>query len=267
MINTIFHGLVEDQIQNIPDQSVDAVITSPPYANQRANLYGGIPENEYPQWTVGWMSHIRRILKPNGSVAINIRPHLWKGQISDYMLLTRLAIRASGWLESDELIWIKPDSPPLGSKIRPRRAWESIHWFSLSERPFCDPKANGSPSSRLGLMSGKGLGAYIDGVGEPTTGVSRCRDYVEVGTSMNDRSTFNTHPAQYPVALAEWLIRLLVPEGGTVFDPFMGSGTTAIAAMNTGRNFYGTEKEQEYIDIATKRINTGKIDSELFTYN
>ena len=121
----------------LPDESVDLIITSPPYAEQRKKQYGGIPEKDYPEWTVKWMDEVKRILKPDGSVAINIRPHIRNGQISDYTLKTRLALREAGWIECEELIWIKPDSPPLGSVKRPRRAWESIHWFGKTGNVYC----------------------------------------------------------------------------------------------------------------------------------
>jgi hypothetical protein len=128
--------------RQIHRESVDLVCTSPPYDLQRVRQYGGIHEARYPRWTVEWMEQIRPLLKKHASVAIVIRPNVRDGQISDYVLRTRLALRDAGWRECDELIWIKPGAPPIGSKIRPRRSWESILWFSRSRRPFCDPKAN-----------------------------------------------------------------------------------------------------------------------------
>lgn len=86
-------------------------------------------------------------------------------------------------------------------------------------------------------------------------GIARSKDYVEVGTSQVDKSDFNTHPAQYPVKLAEWLIKMLCREGGVVLDPFIGSGTTAIATLKTNRKFIGFEIVPEYVEIANKRIN------------
>ena len=64
---------------------------------------------------------------------------------------TRLALREVGWHECEELIWLKPNAPPLGSKLRPRRAWESILWFSRSAQPYADLKACGKESDRLGF--------------------------------------------------------------------------------------------------------------------
>ena len=145
----------------LPPKSVHAVITSPPYANQRRRQYGGIAEADYPEWTVRWMSEVRRVLADDGNVAIVIRPHVRKGEISDYVLRTRLAIREAGWHEIEELIWIKPSAAPLGHAGRPRRSWESVLWFSTSRHPYCDPVANGSQSSRIGSRTKKGLGDYV----------------------------------------------------------------------------------------------------------
>lgn len=247
-------------VKRLPDQCVDAVITSPPYAEQRKNLYGGVSESAYPQWTVDWMKEIKRVLKPEGNVAINIRPHVKNGEISDYTLRMRIALRDDGWKECDELIWIKPDSPPMGHKFRPRRSWESIHWFALTGSPYCDPKANGKQSDRIGLESKKGIGTYIDGTSKAKSGIARCQDYVAIGTSQVDKSDYNTHPAQYPEAMVSWLINLLCPVGGVVLDPFLGSGTTAVAAVNTGRIYLGTEIQEEYFKIAQKRITQAEND-------
>ncbi len=254
IIDQIFFGSCSEVLPNFPDESVDCVVTSPPYADQRKKLYDGIPEAEYPAWTVEYMKQVRRVLKPEGSVAIVIRPHLKDGHISDYVLRTRLALRDDGWYENDEFIWIKPNAPPMGHNQRPRRSWESILWFSSVTLPYCDAKANGVDSDRLGLESKKGVGTYVHTPGKAKSGVARSRDYVEVGTSQVNKDPDNDHPAQYPEEVAEWLIRMLCPLDGVVLDPFMGSGTTAVAALNTGRHYVGVEKKTDYEHIINKRI-------------
>jgi len=241
--------------EEIPDKSIDFVVTSPPYAMQRVKQYGGITEEEYPAWTVEWMSEIWRVLKDTGNVAIIIRPHIKNGQISDYTLKMRLALRAAGWIEAEELIWIKNVSPALGSYYKPRRSWESIHWFCKIEQPYVNLIANGKISNGIGFMKNKGLGDYIDGVSKGEKGIARVPDYVEVGTNQNDRSKYNTHPAQYPVSLAEWLIELMCPVDGVVLDPFLGSGTSVVAAIKTERDWVGCEINEAYETIINTRIN------------
>jgi site-specific DNA-methyltransferase (adenine-specific) len=237
-------------------ECVDLIITSPPYAEQRKHQYGGVSEKDYPIWTVQWMQKAKQLLKPHGSVFINIRPHLSKGVISDYVLKTRLALRQDGWKECEELIWIKPDSPPLGSIKRPRRAWESILWFSKTHDPFCDPKANGTLSNRIGFENKKfehgGVSHIHAGQNGAKVGVARCKDYVEVGTGKIEKDI--KHPAVFPKQVPEYLIKMCSLENSVICDLFMGSGTTAIACMNTNRNFIGFELDKQYYELANQRI-------------
>lgn len=267
--HTLLQGCLFDILPQLPALSVNAVITSPPYAEQRKKQYGGIIEADYPAWTVRWMSEVRRLLIPGGNVAIVIRSHVENGVISDYVLRTRLALRADGWQEIEELIWIKPTAPPLGNILRPRRSWENILWFSNNHKPFCDPLANGIASDRIGLDSTKGMDDYLHDkeAREVHSGVARCRDYIEVATHETNKDKFNTHPAQYPEKLARWLIGLLCPRNGIVLDPFMGSGTTLLAARRELRSAIGVEVNAVYTDIARRRLKEHvHIAEELFTF-
>jgi len=256
-MNEIICGNCIEVLEKLPEASVDLIVTSPPYAEQRKNFYNSISEEKYPTWTVEWMEKCSRVLKPTGSVTIVIRPHIRNNQISDYVLKTRLELR-KGWNECEEFIWIKPNSPPLGSVKMPRRAWESILWFSRSKKPFCDAKANGQPSNRVGFQSKKGVGEYKSGVCEPKIGIARCRDYIEVGTSGVDRATANTHPAQFPVEVPVWIIKMLSPPKSVILDPFLGSGSTAIACLATERNYIGIEISEDYCEYAHQRVEEYK---------
>lgn len=265
--NTIYQTDCKILANIIPAETLDLIVTSPPYANQRKSQYGGIEEEMYPEWTVDWAECFRNALKDTGSIAIVIRPHIKNGQISDYVLKTRLAMRKAGWNEAEELIWIKPDSPPLGHIKRPRRAWESILWFSKTSRPFCNPQANGTTSERIGFESIKGVGDYKSGTSKAKCGIARCRDYIEIGTGSVDKSKSNSHPAQYPEKLAKWIVKLLCPPTGLVCDPFIGSGTTALACINLNveenHNFQyiGSEVKEEYFLIANERTKRGTLNN------
>lgn len=235
---------------------VDTVITSPPYAEQRKNQYGGVSEEDYPQWTVEWMESVKQVLTDNGSVFIIIRPHLKNGVISDYVLRTRLALREAGWKENEELIWIKPDAPPLGSIYRPRRSWEHILWFSKVNQPYTDVKVGGNESHRVGFENDKfehgGKSHIHAGQNKARKGTARVRDYVEVGTGQVEKG-YN-HPAMFPPQLVEYLINLSCPKGGIVLDPFIGSGTTARQAIEMNRGFVGFESNDEYYEEALGSI-------------
>jgi site-specific DNA-methyltransferase (adenine-specific) len=258
---TIYHGDCAEVIASLPDASVDCVVTSPPYAEQRATTYGGVPEGEYPAWTVRWTEPLRRVLKPRGSVVINIRPHVHKGVISDYTLHTRLLLRTCGWAELDEFIWFKPQSPPTGHPTRPRRAWESLHWFGLSGDVWCDPQANGRASKNLG-MTGKGAHLrqswdHYQVAGETSEGVARSMDVCEFGIRRPRQVEVGLwdHPAPYPKQVAAWCIRLVCPPGGTVLDPFSGSGSTGVAAIQEGRRYVGIDLAEEYAAMSARRVS------------
>lgn len=253
-----------DNLHKSYGQFVNTVITSPPYAEQRKNQYGGINQKDYPEWTVEWMESIRKIIVDDGSVFINIRPHLKNGVISDYVLKTRLALRSAGWKECEEIIWIKPDSPPLGSIHRPRRAWESVLWFSKTNKPFVDLKAGGKESNRIGFENDKfdhgGKSHIHAGQNKAKNGIARVKDYIEVGTGKVEKGY--SHSAMFPPQLVEYLINLSCPEDGLIFDPFMGSGTVARQSIRMDRGFCGFEISDGYYEEAINSISELIIKSE-----
>jgi site-specific DNA-methyltransferase (adenine-specific)/site-specific DNA-methyltransferase (cytosine-N4-specific) len=254
----VLHGDCLDLIPTLVDGSVSLVVTSPPYAEQRAGHYGSIPEEDYPDFTVNWMSALAPKMTKDGSVLIIIRPHLRDGVLSDYLLRTRLALREAAWKECEELVWLKPDAPPLGSLERPRRTWESILWYSKSTKPYCDLKACGKGSDRLGFegsfrfgMGGNGPLNRGQGVGR-SSGVARVSDVIVAPIGANEPGL--DHPAVFPLALAEQLIRTFSQQGDLILDPFCGSGQTLLAAEGCGRRYLGIEREERYVRIALERL-------------
>lgn len=253
---TLYHG---NCIDVLPELSFSAIVTSPPYAEQRADQYGGVAEADYPAWTVQWLDSARAGLAEHGSVLINIREHVSDGEISDYVHRTRLAVRAAGWVECDELLWIKPDGPPVGHPFRPRRSWERILWFSQQRQPRCYPKQNGRPTERLGQITGKASGAWrSDDSRSLATGTARSADFCVV--SVGDRPADIDHPAIYPEKVAGWMLRTVTVEGEVVCDPFAGSGTTLVAAKAAGRRAVGVEQVESYCEMAARRLSQGTFD-------
>jgi site-specific DNA-methyltransferase (adenine-specific)/site-specific DNA-methyltransferase (cytosine-N4-specific) len=235
-------------IRLLENNSVNLVVTSPPYAEQRKSYYNGIPEKNYPQWTLRWCNELKNKLTDDGSICINIRPHIKNGIISDYVLKTRLLLRENGWKECEELIWYKPDSLPMGSINRPRRAWESILWFSKSVRPKCNPKANGKSSNRIGFEQTKfkeGNDSYVhNGQNKAKQGIARCNDVIVCGTSKIERG-YN-HPAMFQIEIPYYIINMMTDENDLIVDPFIGSGTTGRAASKLNRRLVGFELNEEY---------------------
>lgn len=263
----LYVGDCAEVMAALPAESVDAIVTSPPYAMQRKSTYGGIPEAEYPAWTVAWMNEARRVLKPDGSVLLNISPHAKGGQLADYTLRMRLALRESGWYEVDEIVWFKRSSPPTGSPRKPRRSWESVHWFAKHGQPYGNPRANGKPTvprtgkanpwmlgrtaARNGWDHGiRSGGTFVEGQ------IGRCMNVAEI--NLGRKTEFeraNPHPATYPWRLAEWCGRLITPPGGTILDPFNGSASTGVAALRNGWHYIGIDAVPEYIEMSARRLD------------
>lgn len=255
----LLHGDCLEVMKTLEDCSVDSVVTSPPYAMQRKSTYGGVSEKDYPEWTVNWMKEVWRILKDDGSVIINISPHVKNGELSDYVLLTRLALREAGWVELAELIWYKTSAMPVGNIKRPRRHWESLLWYGKHGRSYSDPYAAGEEwknrpgsISRTGADTRNGWKHYNTGSNpESYRSVARVKDVASIRPSSEKGLD---HPAPFPWKLAEWCGKLITPDGGTILDPFTGSSSTGVAALKNGWNFIGIDQSQEYIDLSRERL-------------
>jgi len=249
----ILHGDCIEKLKEIKEKSIRCVVTSPPYAATREDAYQTVSEAEYPEWTVRWMNEVKRVLTDDGSVLMTIRPMIKHGQISDYVMRTRLALRDAGWIECEELIWHKPDAPPLGSTYRPRRCWEHILWFSLNKNPYINLRSLNIYSDRVGVLGSKRFGnKYIHKQREVQAGIAKDSDVIVAYIAHNSVGVM--HPAQYPLTLAKQLIKRFSEENDTVLDPFAGGGTTLLAAKELNRNFVGIELEEKYIEIIKERL-------------
>lgn len=258
---TLYHGDCREIMRDVLEPScIAAAITSPPYAEQRIDQYGGIPADDYALWTVSWMNHMRRALSNTASVFINIREHVVDGQISDYVHWTRINLRRNDWLEVDELLWIKPDGPPVGRTDRPRRSWERILWFSTTNTPACYPKSGGIATARIGLKGGRASSAWLASTQNEVmrTGTARWPDYIIC--SVRDAPNGIEHPAVFPPEIPRRLMLLSTVEGQTVLDPFVGSGTTLVAAKSLGRRAIGIEANERYCEIAASRCSQGVLE-------
>jgi hypothetical protein len=248
------------EVMSAMSTAVDAVVTSPPYAEQRAAQYRSVSEADYPAFTVEWMGCLP--LSAEGSAIVNVRPHLRDGFLSDYVLRTRLALGEAGWGECEELIWYKTGGGggPFGSSRRPRRAWESLLWLSRTGSPWADPKANGTPTKRT-LTRGsarKGEGEYLGPIGPQTAGdPTRCEDVVLVPAGRWTNVGAQEHPAPFPPDLAAWCMALICPPDGVVLDPFAGSGSTLVAARRLGRRSVGVELDERFCEIVADRCAQG----------
>ena len=122
-------------LKGFSDNTVDLIITSPPYAMQRKDSYGGIPEEEYVEWFLERAKEFKRVLKENGSFVLNIREHCAKGERSDYVLRLILALKNElGFKWIEEYIWHKKGAMPGKISTRFRNVWERVLHFSPSTK-------------------------------------------------------------------------------------------------------------------------------------
>ena len=253
----------------IPDDSVDLVFTSPPYADQRKNSYGGIAPDDYVDWFLPVSEQLLRVLKPTGSFVLNIKERVVSGERSTYVMELIMAMRDQGWLWTEEYIWHKKNCYPGKWPNRFRDAWERLLHFTKSKQ-FCMyqeevmvPMGDWK-NARLRNLSevdkirdeskaGSGFGKNISNwVGREMAYPS---NVLHLATECNNKN----HSAAFPEALPEWFIKLFTKEGDTVLDPFTGSGTTNIVAYRMGRHSIGIEIVPEYHTLAAGTLDSPQL--------
>lgn len=142
MICKLIIGDSLEVMAGMESESVDLVVTSPPYANQRKQQYGGVHPDEYVDWFLPFAVEIKRLLKPSGSFVLNIKEHCNAGQRSTYVLKLVLALNEEvGLLWPEELIWHKTNPYPGEYKGRFRDGWEHLYHFTISKDFYNDKDA------------------------------------------------------------------------------------------------------------------------------
>lgn len=259
-LDTIHHGDCLNILAGLPSSFADLVITSPPYADNRKKTYGGIPVSKYVEWFLPISSEIRRILKPEASFILNIKERVVAGERHPYVLELILSMRKQGWLWTEEYIWHKKNCYPGKWPNRFRDAWERCLHFTKSRKFKMYQDAVTLPmgswaEKRLRKLSDtdkiRDESKVLSGFGKNVSNWLG-KDWVyptnvlHLATECSNRN----HSAAFPVSLPEWFIKLFTKEGDIVLDPFIGSGTTAIACINLGRHFLGIELQEKYYKLA-----------------
>lgn len=248
-----------DFLRGLPDECVDVVITSPPYAEQRKGVYDGISADDFPDWMVSVGREIFRVLKPSGSFVLNIKEHVNKGARDTYVLKTVLGL-ADLFVWSDTFIWAKKNPFPTGSKKRLKDGFEYCYFFTKTKNHKFFPNHVLSKSTSKyheGEKRRANKGGHNVTNGSGMNMGSRCApDMVRPSNVLflATDSTNHKHPATFPIGLPEFFIKLLTEEGDIVCDPFMGSGTTLVAAKQLKRHYIGSDIKQEYVDITEDRL-------------
>lgn len=259
-IGGIHIGDCLDIMETFPDQSVDLIVTSPPYADARKHTYGGIHPDKYVEWFCSRAIEMKRILKPTGSFVLNIKEKAVDGERHTYVLDLILALkREIGFLWIEEYIWHKTTSMPGKWKYRFRDSWERIIHFSVSKDLKMNQDAVMEPignwtQARLTNMSKNDMVRQESATNSKTgrrIANWQGRDKVYPSNVLHKTPiTHNTgHSAAFPEWLPEFFITLFTDEGDVVLDPFLGSGTTYTVAKRMNRVGVGIEIMSEYQDL------------------
>ncbi|MDE2733011.1 MAG: site-specific DNA-methyltransferase [Gemmatimonadota bacterium] len=255
---TLYLGDCTEQLQHIAADSVDLVVTSPPYTNQRSATYGGVTPDSYVEWFLPVADELQRVLKPTGTFILNIKERVVNGERHTYVLELILAMRERGWLWTEEFIWHKKNCYPGKWPNRFRDAWERLLQFNLQRKFKMNQDAVMVPvgdwyASRMRTLSetdrsrdeskvGSGFGKKVE------NWLDRDRVYPNNVLHRATECGNRQHSAAFPYWLPEWFIDLFTDAGDVVLDPFVGSGTTAFAALDKGRYVIGIEIHKPYCD-------------------
>ena len=262
--NSILLGDTKEVLKNVPDNSVNLIVTSPPYADSRKKTYGGTHPDHYVDWFLDRSEQFLRVLNPRGSFVLNIKEKVVDGERHTYVLELILAMRKQGWFWTDEYIWHKRNCYPGKWPNRFRDSWERcLHFtknkaFNMYQEKVMVPMGDWN-KKRLSNLSHtdkvRDESRVMSGFGKKIENwVGRDKAYptnvLHLATECGNRA----HSAAFPEALPTWFINLFTKPGELVLDPFLGSGTTAVAAFKLGRKFLGTEIKSEYCLLARERI-------------
>lgn len=260
----IIHGDCTEELKKLPDNCVDLIFTSPPYADARKSTYGGIHPDKYVEWFLPKSEQLIRVLKPTGTFILNIKERVIDSERHTYVLDLILRMREQGWYWIEEFIWHKKNCYPGKWPNRFRDAWERLLQFNKSKKFNMYQEAVMVPvgnwaKTRLQNLSetdrrrdnsrvGSGFGKNI------SNWLQRDKAYPTNVLHMATECGNKNHSAVFPEELPEWFIKLFTKPGDMVLDPFMGSGTTLRVAHKLRRHSIGIEIIPEYCEIAKKQV-------------
>ena len=254
-----------DVLKTTQDDFVDLIITSPPYADQRKDTYGGIHPDKYVEWFLPRTQEFKRILKPTGSFVLNIKERVCNGERHTYVIELILAMKKQGWVWTEEYMWHKKNCYPGKWPNRFRDSWERLLHFTKQKKfkMFQDnvkvPMGDWAKrrlknlsdidmirdESKVGSGFGKNISHWLDKETVYPTNV------LHMATECGNKK----HSAAFPESLPSWFIALFTQETDIVLDPFAGSGTTLVASKKLNRRGIGIDINPEYVDLMTEKLS------------
>jgi DNA modification methylase len=232
-----------EKMKEIPDGSIDMILTDPPYGTTACKWDTVIPFE--PMW-----AHYKRVIKKNGAIVL-----FGSEPFSSALRMSNIKSYKYDW-KWDKVI----GSGSLNIRFMPLKRYEDILIF-YKKTPNYNPQMTPRDKTKIRpigqfLKANETYGLKV----KKQTLYNSDLKYPDSKLEFHARekelnSKHKLHPTQKPVALMEYLIRTYTNEGNMILDSCMGSGTTGVACVNTNRNFIGIELEPKYFEIAEKRIN------------
>ncbi|MGC6463110.1 MAG: DNA-methyltransferase [Pirellulaceae bacterium] len=269
---------VRKGLSRLNDSSVDTVVTSPPYYGQRdyeSDIQIGHEKTieDYVDTLVEIFGAVRRVLRPEGTLWLNLGDKYLNGQLQGLPWRVALALQADGWVLRSDIIWHKPNAMPSAVKNRPTTDHEYIFLLTRSTKDYYydadairEPHVTFTNQSRM-KGGRKHLGKRG---GTPEAGKNRGNPNLHDGRwdqafhpkGRNKRTVWSmplskyrdAHFAVFPESLVEHCVKAGSPPKGVVLDPFCGSGTTGLVSLRIERDFIGIDCSQRYCDMASERL-------------
>jgi site-specific DNA-methyltransferase (adenine-specific) len=268
--NTIYQGSCFDLMDMLDENSIDLIVTSPPYADiksygKKVNEESVFHVDHYVDWILPLFDKMFRVLKPSGSLIFNIDDKCHKKLRHFYIfdLISRISMESQMKMY-DYYIWHKKACLPSSSPKRLNHMTEFIFHFVKNENLTkwnmdnvreeyaassvnrCKTDIKSYTTNEDGVKTGTPSKNKLNGKGKVPSNVFRFNN--------NQVERGNKHPAPFNKEIPIWFIKALTNDGDLILDPFMGSGTTAMASIEMNRDWIGFELNQVYIDMAAERI-------------
>jgi site-specific DNA-methyltransferase (cytosine-N4-specific) len=285
-----YHGDSLQLLKELPDSSINLVMTSPPFALQRKKDYGNKDQNEYVDWLTDFARLVKGKLKDDGSFVLDLGGAYQKGIPSRSLYNFRVLIRFCdelGFHLAEDFYWYNPSKLPSPiewvnkRKLRAKDSVNTVWWFSKTEWPkanvsqvlapysdrmkklIADPESFYTPKKR---PSGHDIGvgfAKDNGGAIPSNLLqipnSESNGRYQAGCTLVDAKP---HPARFPAKLPEFFIKFLTDPGDMVLDIFAGSNTTGQAAQSLQRRWLSFEADIEYVAASAFRFVDDKLPND-----
>jgi site-specific DNA-methyltransferase (cytosine-N4-specific) len=279
------HADALEVLRDLPENSIDLVLTSPPYALRRKKRYGNADATAYMEWFLPFAEQIHRVLKPTGSFVFEIAPPWERGTGTRSLFLYQLILELCKTFHlCQELYWYNPARLPTPAEyvtVRRTRVKDAVHviwWLGKTASPRADNRRVLRPySNSMARLFREGVRPAVrPSRHRITTSFERNHggaippNLLEIpNTTSNDpylwackEAGLEPHPARFPEALPDFVVRLLTEPGDCVLDPFAGSNVTGWVAERLQRRWLACEQDATYVAGSGLRFGSSAVWAE-----